>query len=185
VTGLILPFQGVRPRIAASAFLAPTAAVIGDVEIAEEASLWFGVVVRGDVNAIRIGPRTNVQDGTIVHAATGTFATHIGAEVTIGHAAVIHACRLEDRAFIGIKAVVLDGAVVEEGAMVAAGSLVGPGKRIPKGELWAGNPARFRRKLGAEDARNFGWIAAHYVELAGAYGQKSEVRSQKSEVRSK
>jgi carbonic anhydrase/acetyltransferase-like protein (isoleucine patch superfamily) len=173
VSALILPFQGVRPRIAASAFLAPTAAVIGDVEIAEEASLWFGVVVRGDVNAIRIGPRTNVQDGTIVHAATETFATHIGAEVTIGHAAVIHACRLEDRAFIGIKAVVLDGAVVEEGAMVAAGSLVGPGKRIPKGELWAGNPARFRRKLGAEDARNFGWIAAHYVELAMAYGQKS------------
>jgi gamma-carbonic anhydrase len=169
VTGLILPFQGVLPKIAPGVFVAPTATVIGDVEIADGASLWFGVVVRGDVNAIRIGPRTNVQDGTIVHAATGTFATHIGMEVTIGHAAVIHACRLEDRAFIGIKAVILDGAVVEEGAMVAAGSLVGPGKRIPKGELWAGNPARFKRKLGAEDERNFGWIAQHYVELAGAY----------------
>ena len=169
MTPLILPFQGVLPKIAAGVFVAPTATVVGDVEVAEGASLWFGVVVRGDVNAIRIGPRTNVQDGTIVHAATGTFSTHIGAEVTIGHAAVIHACRLEDRTFIGIKAVILDGAVVEEGAMVAAGSLVGPGKRIPSGELWAGNPARFRRKLGPEDEQNFGWIAAHYVELAWAY----------------
>jgi carbonic anhydrase/acetyltransferase-like protein (isoleucine patch superfamily) len=178
MTPLILPFQGVLPKIAPGAFVAPNATVIGDVEIADGASLWFGVVVRGDVNAIRIGARTNVQDGTIVHAATGTFSTHIGAEVTIGHAAVIHACRLEDRAFIGIKAVILDGAVVEEGAMVAAGSLVGPGKRIPKGELWAGNPARFKRRLGPEDERNFGWIAQHYVELAEAYGQKSEVRTE-------
>jgi carbonic anhydrase/acetyltransferase-like protein (isoleucine patch superfamily) len=169
---LILSFKGVHPKIATSAFIAPTAAVIGDVQIGDEASLWFGVVVRGDVNAIRIGARTNIQDGTIVHAATGSFATHIGAEVTIGHAAVIHACRIGDRAFIGIKAVVLDGAVVEAGAMVAAGALVGPGKRIPTGELWAGNPARFRRKLGPEDECNFGWIAAHYVELAGAYGQR-------------
>jgi carbonic anhydrase/acetyltransferase-like protein (isoleucine patch superfamily) len=179
---LILPFQGVFPKIAPGAFVAPTATVIGDVEVADGASLWFGVVVRGDVNAIRIGPRTNVQDGTIIHAATGTFSTHIGAEVTIGHGAVIHACRLEDRAFIGIKAVVLDGAVVEEGAMVAAGSLVGPGKHIPKGELWAGNPARLRRRLGPEDERNFGWIAEHYVELAEAYSQKSDFRSQKSDT---
>jgi carbonic anhydrase/acetyltransferase-like protein (isoleucine patch superfamily) len=169
VSGTILPFKGVRPRIAASAFIAPTAVVIGDVEIAEGASLWFGTVVRGDVNRITIGPRTNVQDGTIIHAATGTFATRIGAEVTIGHAAVIHACTLEDRAFIGIKAVVLDGAVVEEGAMLAAGALLGPGKRIPKGELWAGSPAKFRRALTADDAREFDWIAEHYVELAGAY----------------
>jgi hypothetical protein len=112
---LILPFQGVLPKIAPGAYVAPNATVIGDVEVADGASLWFGVVVRGDVNAIRIGPRTNVQDGTIVHAATGTFSTHIGAEVTIGHAAVIHACRLETRAFIGIKAVILDGAVVGRG----------------------------------------------------------------------
>ena len=171
MSGLILPFKGVHPRIASGVFVAPTAVVIGDSEIAEGASLWFGVIVRGDVNAIRIGARTNIQDGTIVHAATGTFAAHIGAEVTIGHSAVIHACIIEDRAFIGIKAVVMDGAVVEAGAMVAAGALVGPGKRIPSGELWAGSPARFRRKLGPEDERQFGWIAQHYVELAGAYGR--------------
>ncbi|MCI0431506.1 MAG: gamma carbonic anhydrase family protein [Rhodospirillales bacterium] len=171
MSGLILPFRGVYPRIAPGAFVAPTAVVIGDTEIAEGASLWFGVVVRGDVNKIRIGARSNIQDGAIVHAATGTFATHIGAEVTIGHAAVIHACTIEDRAFIGIKAVVMDGAVVETSAMVAAGALVGPGKRIPSGELWAGSPARFLRKLGPEDERQFGWIAAHYVELAEAYGR--------------
>jgi carbonic anhydrase/acetyltransferase-like protein (isoleucine patch superfamily) len=169
VSGLILPFKGVQPRIAASAFIAPTAVVIGDTEIGEDTSLWFGVIVRGDVNVIRIGARTNVQDGTIVHAATDTFGTYIGADVTIGHAAVIHACTIEDRAFIGIKAVVMDGAVVEAGAMVAAGALVGPGKRVPSGELWAGSPARFRRKLGPEDERQFGWIAAHYVKLAQAY----------------
>ena len=169
MSGIILPFKGVRPRIAPSAFIAPTAVVIGDVEVDEGASLWFGAVVRGDVNRITIGARTNIQDGTIIHAATGTFATRIGAEVTVGHAAVIHACTIEDRAFIGIKAVVLDGAVVEEGAMVAAGALVGPGKRVPKGELWAGSPAKFRRALTADDAREFGWIAAHYVELAEAY----------------
>jgi gamma-carbonic anhydrase len=159
VSGLILPFKGVQPRIAASAFIAPTAVVIGDTEIGEDTSLWFGVIVRGDVNVIRIGARTNIQDGTIVHAATDTFGTYIGADVTIGHAAVIHACTIEDRAFIGIKAVVMDGAVVETGAMVAAGALVGP----------AGSPARFRRKLGPEDERQFGWIAAHYVKLAQAY----------------
>jgi carbonic anhydrase/acetyltransferase-like protein (isoleucine patch superfamily) len=170
VSGLILPFKGVHPRIAATAFLAPTAVVIGDTEIGEDTSLWFGVIVRGDVNVIRIGARTNIQDGTIVHAATDTFGTYIGADVTIGHAAVIHACTIADRAFIGIKAVVMDGAVVETGAMVvAAGALVGPGKRVPSGELWAGSPARFRRKLGPEDERQFGWIAAHYVKLAQAY----------------
>ena len=169
MSGLILPFKGVHPRIPATAFIAPTAVVIGDTEIGEEANLWFGVIVRGDVNVIRIGARTNIQDGTIVHAATDTFGTYIGADVTIGHAAVIHACTIEDRAFIGIKAVVMDGAVVEPGAMVAAGALVAPGKRVPSGELWAGSPARFRRKLGPKDEREFGWIAAHYVKLAAAY----------------
>ena len=169
MSGLILPFKGVHPRIAENAFIAPTAAVIGDTEIADQASLWFGVIVRGDVNVIRIGARTNIQDGTVVHAATDTFGTYIGSEVTIGHAAVVHACTIEDRAFVGIKAVVMDGAVVEAGAMVAAGALVGPGKRVPSGELWAGSPARFLRKLGPEDERQFGWIAAHYVTLAQAY----------------
>jgi gamma-carbonic anhydrase len=169
VTGLILPFKGVRPRIAASAFIAANAVVIGDVEIGEEASLWFGVVVRGDVNSIRIGARTNIQDGSVVHAASGAHATRIGAEVTVGHMAVIHACTLEDRAFIGIQACVMDGAVVEQNAMVAAGALVSPGRRVPSGELWAGTPARFRRKLGPEDERQFDWIAAHYVKLARDY----------------
>jgi carbonic anhydrase/acetyltransferase-like protein (isoleucine patch superfamily) len=132
VSGVILPFKGVHPRIAATAFLAPTAVVIGDTEIGEDTSLWFGVIVRGDVNVIRIGARTNIQDGTIVHAATDTFGTYIGADVTIGHAAVIHACTIEDRAFIGIKAVVMDGAVVETGAMVAAGPWSGPASACPR-----------------------------------------------------
>src|SRR5262249_23595088 len=132
-------------------------------------SLWFGVVVRGDVNAIRIGPRTNIQDGSVVHAATGTHSTLIGAEVTVGHMAVIHACTLKDHAFIGIQACVMDGAVVERKAMLGAGGLVPPGRRTPSGGLWAGMPVQFRRKLGPEDERQFDWIARHYVELAHEY----------------
>ena len=169
MTGVLLPYKGVQPRIGARAFIAPTAVVVGDVEVGEETSLWFGVVVRGDVNSIRIGRRTNIQDGTIVHAATGTFATVIGDEVTIGHMAVVHACTIEDRAFVGIKACVMDGAVVETGGMVAAGALVTPGKRVRTGELWAGSPARFHRRLTPEDEAEFGWIAGAYVELAAGY----------------
>ena len=171
---LIRPHHGVTPTIAASAFVAETAVIIGDVTIGEQASIWYGCVLRGDGNFIRVGARTNIQDGTIVHVnheregATGT-RTIIGADVTIGHMALIHACTLEDGCFIGMQACVMDGAVVESGAMVAAGALVTPGKRVKRGELWGGSPAKLMRKLTEAELKHFGYTVEHYVEMAASY----------------
>ena len=136
--------DGVAPRIAPDAFVAPTAALIGDVEIGAESSVWFHCVLRGDTAPIRVGRRSNIQDGSIVHVTGADLATLIGDEVTIGHAAVVHACTLHDRAFVAIGATVLDGAVIEEGGVLAAGALLTPGKRIGRNETvarLAGAPA--------------------------------------------
>ena len=169
MSAVILPYKGVRPTIAPDAFIAPTAVVIGDVVIGAGTSVWFNCVVRGDVHEIRIGERTNIQDGTIVHVTGGKFGTYIGSDVTIGHGAVLHACTLEDCCFIGMGATILDGAVVESGAMVAAGAVVTPGKRVKKGELWAGNPAKLLRELSAADVAFFPKSAENYVNLATQY----------------
>lgn len=168
VRPVILPYRGVTPRIHPTAFLA-NAMIIGDAEIGEGASLWFNVVVRADVNSIRIGARTNIQDGTVVHCTYERFPTSIGDDVTVGHMALLHGCRIEDGAFIGMKACVMDGAVVEAGAMVAAGALVTPGKRVGTGELWAGNPARLLRPLSETDRANLPEIAQRYAVLAQEY----------------
>lgn len=165
----ILPFRGQTPRIAPDAFVAPSAWVIGDVEIGPQASIWFGCVVRGDVNFIRIGARTNLQDGCIVHVTSGRWPTRIGAQVTVGHRCILHGCTLEDRAFIGMGATLMDGAVVESGAMLAAGSLLTPEKRVAAGELWAGRPARYLRQLSQEETQGFAQASARYLELAAAY----------------
>jgi carbonic anhydrase/acetyltransferase-like protein (isoleucine patch superfamily) len=175
----IVPFRGLAPRIAEDAFIAETAVVIGDVEIGAGASIWFGCVLRGDVNPIRIGPGTNLQDGTVVHCnhdpagdyrvTGGGMPTTIGAGITIGHMALIHACTLEDGAFVGMRATVTDEAVVEEGAMVAAGALVTPGKVVKRGELWAGVPARALRRLSAEELDFNAYVGRHYVELAAQH----------------
>jgi len=166
MTPLILPYRGILPRIAASAFIAPGAVIVGDVEIGENASIWFGCVLRGDVAAIVVGADSNVQDGTVIHGSTGKPPTWIGSNVTIGHMALIHACRLEDGSFVGMKACVSDGAVIEGGAMVAAGALVTPGKVVPRGELWGGSPARFMRPLGDEERRYIAELPGRYVGLA-------------------
>jgi carbonic anhydrase/acetyltransferase-like protein (isoleucine patch superfamily) len=165
----ILPYKGLLPTIHPDAFIAPGAVVIGDVVIGKDSSVWFGCVIRGDVHEIRIGERTNIQDGTIVHATGGRFGTYIGSDITIGHGTVLHACTLEDGSFVGMGTVVLDGAVVESGAMVAAGAVVTPGKRVARGELWAGNPARLMRALTDKDAAGFPVSAAGYVDLARDY----------------
>jgi carbonic anhydrase/acetyltransferase-like protein (isoleucine patch superfamily) len=149
-----------------SAFVAPSASVIGDVTLEEDASVWYGCVLRGDTNFIRIGARTNVQDGTIVHVNAGTMPAVIGADVTIGHACIIHACTLKDRAFVGMGATVLDKAVIEEGGMLGAGGLLAPGKRIGPNELWLGSPARLVRVMSAEERADWDKTAAHYVALA-------------------
>jgi carbonic anhydrase/acetyltransferase-like protein (isoleucine patch superfamily) len=174
MSNVILPYQGILPKVAADAFIASTAVVIGDVEIGAEASIWFGCVLRGDSNSIRIGARTNIQDGTIIHVnheregAAGTKTT-IGADVTVGHMALLHACTVEDGAFIGMKACLMDGVVVESGGMVAAGALVTPGKRVRKGELWAGSPAKLMRPLSEKEMAYFAYSARHYCEVAASY----------------
>lgn len=166
---MILPYRGVRPTIDPQAFVAPTAAVIGDVVIGRGSSIWFGCTVRGDVHEIRIGEDTNIQDHTVIHVTGGKLGTYIGSGITVGHGVILHACTLEDGCFIGMAATVMDGVVVESGAMVAAGALVTPGKRVKAGELWAGNPAKFLRPLRPEEIAHFPVSATNYAKLAEEY----------------
>src|SRR5215218_8635442 len=170
VAGPLYPFEVKWPVVHPTAFVAPTATVIGDVDLGEGANIWYGCVLRGDTNIIRIGPRSNIQDGTIVHVNAGRQPAIVGSDVTVGHAAIVHACTLMDRAFVGMGATVLDGAVIEEGGVLAAGSVLPPGKRIGRLELWVGNPARLVRVLAEEErAEQFDRTAPHYVELAGRH----------------
>jgi carbonic anhydrase/acetyltransferase-like protein (isoleucine patch superfamily) len=167
--GPVYSLNGVTPKVAPDAFIAPTAAVIGDVEIGSETGIWFHCLVRGDLNYIRIGARTNIQDGTIIHVDSAELATVIGDDVTVGHNAVIHACTLKHRAFVGISATVLDGAVIEEGGMLGAGGLLAPGKVIGRNELWVGTPARLVRTMSDEERRKFDRNAEVYRELAARF----------------
>ncbi len=167
--GMILPYKGAVPRLGADVFIAPNAVVIGRVELGDRASVWFNCVVRGDGNYIRIGAETNVQDSTVIHIATDMYPTIIGARVTIGHGAIIHACTIEDDAMIGIGAIVLDGAVVERGAIVAAGAVVSPGKRVRAGEMWTGCPAKFQRPVKASETEFIAHNAREYCQLAAVY----------------
>ena len=164
--GPVFSLDGITPVIAADAFIAPTAAVIGDVVIGSESGIWFHCLVRGDMNKIRIGARTNIQDGTVIHVDSGESSTHIGDDVTVGHNAVIHACVLKNRAFVGISATVLDGALIEEGGMLAAGGLLTPGKRIGPNELWVGSPAKLLRVMSDEERKKFDRNAEVYRALA-------------------
>ncbi len=168
MTGPLYALGERRPRVAADAFVAPTAAVIGDVEIGPQSGVWFACVLRADTSDIRVGARTNIQDGTIVHVNHG-MPTHIGDDVTIGHAAIIHACTLMDRAFVGMGATVLDNAVIEEGGVLAAGALLTPGKRIGRFELWQGSPARLARVMSPEERARFDTNAVQYLERAAEF----------------
>ena len=168
MSGTILPWRGIWPQIAPSAFIAPTASIIGDVRIAEDANIWFGCTLRGETRAVIVGTGSNIQDGSVLHIGGGG-PTYVGDHVTVGHMALIHGCRLEDRAFIGMQATVMDDAVVESGAMVAAGALVTQGKRVPAGELWAGRPAKKMRDLGEDEIAELATYAPHYVALAREY----------------
>ena len=172
----IRPYRNVMPTLGERVYVDPMATLVGDVVLGDDVSLWPGTVVRGDVNYIRIGARSNVQDGTIIHvshdgphAKLGGFATVIGEDVTIGHQAIIHACRIEDAVLIGMGAIVLDGAVVEQHGFVGAGALVTPGKVVGSGEMWLGNPARFVRKLGERELEQLRYSAQHYMRLKDTY----------------
>jgi carbonic anhydrase/acetyltransferase-like protein (isoleucine patch superfamily) len=170
--GRLIGFGGKAPRIDPAAFVAPGAVLIGDIEVGPEASIWYNCVLRGDVNRIRIGARTNIQDGSVLHVDSprpgnpAGLATIIGEEVLIGHMAMVHGCILHDRAFVGLGAIVMDGCEIEGGAMLAAGALLAPGRRIPAGQLWAGRPAKYVRDLSEEELAGQQAGIAHYVALA-------------------
>ena len=164
-----------RPRLGERVFLAPGAVVTGDVTLGDDVSFWFHTAARGDVHWIRVGARTNVQDGSVLHVTHDTHPLTIGADVVVGHHAVLHGCTVEDGALVGIGARVLDGAVVEQGAQVGAGAVVPPGHTVPAGHLALGVPAETVRPLTREESRTIRQIAARYVRLKDRY--RSEIGS--------
>jgi gamma-carbonic anhydrase len=168
-SGVIIPYGGVLPTIAPDAFIADNAVIIGNVEIGAGASVWFNVVLRGDLNKITIGPRTNVQDGCIIHVAGKRYPTVIGADVLIGHAVVMEGCVIGDRAFIGMKSTVLEGTTIDGGSMLAAGSLLTPRKHMKTGELWGGSPAKMMRPLTPEDTAQMAGSTDGYTRHSQTY----------------
>ncbi len=166
---IVEPYRGVWPRIDNTVYVADSATIIGDVEIGAHSSLWPGVIIRGDVNDIRIGANTNIQDGTVIHVAKDLQGTYVGDDITVGHMVLLHACTLASGCFIGMRACLMDGVVVEGGAMVAAGAVVTPGKRVAAGELWAGVPAKPKRQVRPAEAEYFETSVARYRDLAAEY----------------
>ncbi|GAB0058726.1 Protein YrdA [Candidatus Magnetaquicoccaceae bacterium FCR-1] len=173
----IRPFEGIFPTIDPTAFVHPDAVVIGDVVIGAESSIWPGAIVRGDVNPIRIGARSNIQDGSVLHVnrATARYPNGvpliIGDDVIVGHNVNLHACTLEHGCMIGIGAIVLDGAVIESGSMVGAGSLVAPHKRVAAGQLWMGSPAKALRDLTPEERESMRLTVESYRTLARRHAE--------------
>lgn len=169
------PYLDKTPQLGQRVYVDPACTVIGDVVLDDDVSLWPGTVIRGDVNHVRIGARTNVQDGTIIHVShdspynKGGYPTLIGADVTLGHGTIIHACTIGDACLIGMGAIILDGAIIEPNAFIAAGAVVGPGKRVASGELWVGNPARPARQLSDKDIEGLLYSAQHYVRIKDQY----------------
>ena len=166
---MIRPFSGTLPKVAASAYVDPSAQVIGDVEIGERSSIWPNATLRGDVHSIRIGDDSNVQDNSVLHVDYGDFPLHIGSRVTVGHAVVLHGCTVEDDCLIGIGAVVLNGARIGKGSVIAAGALVSEGAEIPPGSLVMGVPGKVRREVNPEERERFHLNWQRYVKLAAHY----------------
>ncbi|HET7570257.1 MAG TPA: gamma carbonic anhydrase family protein [Gammaproteobacteria bacterium] len=168
-------FEKTAPELGARVYVAPSAEVIGQVTLADDVSIWPKAVLRADVNTITTGPRTNIQDGTIIHVThdgpytPGGYATEIGADVTIGHGCIIHACTIGNCCLIGMGSIVMDGAIIGDEAMLAAGSLVSPHKQLESGYLYRGQPARKVRALSDEEREKLHYSAAHYVRLKDRY----------------
>jgi carbonic anhydrase/acetyltransferase-like protein (isoleucine patch superfamily) len=171
----IIPFRGIAPRIHDSAFIAPGCRIVGDVEIGPDASVWYNCVIRGDVNRVVIGARSNIQDGTVIHCDSPDprhpegCPTLIGQDVLIGHMAMIHGCTIHDRGFVGLSTTVMNGCVIESDAMLAAGALLTPGKRIAARQLWSGRPAAYMRDLTDAAIADMQHGVAHYVANAKAH----------------
>ncbi|HLF50135.1 MAG TPA: gamma carbonic anhydrase family protein [Methylomirabilota bacterium] len=166
---MIHAYKGVVPKVHPSVFIAASADVIGDVELGEESSVWFNTVVRGDVNYIRVGRGSNLQDGTVIHVNRKGNPTVLEEYVTVGHAARLHGCHIKSHCLIGIGAVVLDGAVLEEECLVAAGAVVSPGTKVPRGSVLMGTPARVKRQVTEADLDLIRRSANNYIALAAEY----------------
>ena len=166
---MIIKYKQKKPKIDKNVFVAPGSYGVGDVQIGSKSNIWFNVVIRGDVEKIRIGKNTNIQDLTMVHCTTKGFGTTIGSNVTIGHNCVIHDCTINDNSLIGMSSTILDGAVVEKNSMLAAGSLLTQGKIVKSGEIWAGNPAKLLRKLNNKEIGFFKISADRYFKMSKEY----------------
>ena len=166
---MITAYKGKTPEIAETVFVAPSAQLIGDVQIGEHSSVWFNCVLRGDCYHIRIGEKSNIQDNTVIHVTQGEFATIIGNYVTVGHSAVLHGCTVMDRCLIGIGAIVLDDVTIGEESFVAAGSLVTPGTKIPPRSMVMGAPAKVRRQVTDQEVARINEHWQHYVEYKSQY----------------
>jgi len=169
---MIRAFRGASPRIAASAYIDPSAQVIGNVSIGERSSVWPNVVLRGDVNSITIGDESNVQDNSVLHCDAGEFRLLIGDRVTIGHLAMVHGCTIEDECLIGIGAIILNGARIGKGSVIAAGALVPEGMQVPPSSMVMGVPAKVKREVTAEEQERFRLNAQNYVENAKRYREE-------------
>ena len=167
--GKLYPFNGIWPTLGQGVFIAPGARIIGDVHIGDKSSVWYNCVLRGDVNHIRVGKSTNIQDNTVVHVEGNGAATHIGDNVLIGHSAMVHGTTIEDRGFVGLGAVTMDGCHIERDGMVAAGALLSPGKRVQSRELWVGRPARKIRDLDDATVESLKAGPDGYQQLAEQY----------------
>lgn len=166
---MIEPFKNIHPKIHETVFVAEHAVIIGNVEIGEDSSVWFGSIVRGDVNFIRIGARTNIQDMTVVHVSSNTHSTVLEDEITVGHRVVLHGCHVESGCLIGIGAILMDGVRVGRNSLVAAGSLLTPGTQIPPNSLVMGSPARVKRELTADELAYLDQSWRNYTDLIKHY----------------
>lgn len=176
----ILPYKDVWPKLGDEVFVAPGAWVIGDVVVGDRSSIWFNTVVRGDVNTIRIGCETNIQDNASLHVTEIRFPLIIGDRVTVGHRAVVHGCTVEDECLIGMGAIVLDGARIGKGSIVAAGAVVSPGMEVPSGCVVMGVPAAVKKDLSEEETAQLRGSALHYVKLAAHYLHPQKWRGERS-----
>lgn len=167
---LIKSYKGIHPKIHPSVFLAENATVVGDIEIGEESSIWYNAVLRGDVGAIRIGKRTNIQDGAVLHCTTGLTPTIVGDEVVVGHNAILHGCTVEDQVLIGMGAIVLDEVIVPKHCIIAANALVRQGSVLESGFMYAGTPAKKIKALSKAQIQQIQLGALHYVENGKLHG---------------
>jgi len=166
---MIYNYCGVKPQIAATAFIAPSADIIGDVSIGDHTSVWFHVTIRGDVHYIKIGSETNVQDNSLLHVTNGKFPLHIGDGITIGHHVLLHGCRIGNNVLVGMGTIVLDGAVIGSDSIIAAGSLIREGQKFPDGVLIAGIPGKIKHELRNDQINKNREYARNYIKYKNRY----------------